>query len=109
MVTDGNISLNVTNIQHMLSLGGIDTRFISTNTAASIATARTAGGTGTTDASGQRVFINLGNINDGNKDDFTVAATKDEIYTSDGFLKEYNVYFHGELYRHYPARCGCPG
>ena len=87
VVTDGNISLNVTNIQHMLSLGGIDTRFISTNTAVSISAARNAGGTGTTDASGQRVFINLGNINDGNKDDFTVAATKDEIYTSDGFLK----------------------
>ena len=82
----GNISLNVTNIQHMLSLGGIDVRFISTNTAASIATTD-RGGTGTTDASGQRVFINLGNINDGNKDDFTVAATKDELYTSDGFLK----------------------
>ena len=48
VVTDGNISLNVTNIQHMLSLGGIDTRFISTNTAVSISAARNAGGTGTT-------------------------------------------------------------
>ena len=64
---------------------------------------RTAGGTGTTDASGQRVFINLGNINDGNKDDFTVAATKDELYTSDGFPEKHYVYFHGELYRHYPG------
>tara|TARA_B110000003_G_scaffold141267_1_gene142757 strand:- start:311 stop:1399 length:1089 start_codon:yes stop_codon:yes gene_type:complete len=87
VVMDGNISLNVSNIQHMLSLGGIDTRFISTNTTASISAAKLNSGTGTQDATGQKVFINLGNVNNGNKDDFTVAATKDELFTSDGFLK----------------------
>ena len=84
---DGNISLNVTNIQHMLSLGGIDTRFISTNTTASIAAAKLNSGTGTQDATGQKVFTNLGNVNNGNKDDFTVTATKNELFTTDGFLK----------------------
>ena len=84
---DGNISLNVSNIQHMLSLGGIDTRFISTNTTASISAAKLNSGTGTQDATGQKVFINLGNVNNGNKDNFTVAATKDELFTTDGFLK----------------------
>ncbi|MBT5717190.1 MAG: flagellin [Opitutae bacterium] len=87
VVNDGNISLNVTNIQHMLSLGGIDTRFISTNATASIAAAKINSGTGTQDSTGQKVFINLGNVNNGNIDDFTVTATKDELFTTDGFLK----------------------
>ncbi len=85
--SEGNISLNVTNIQHMLSLGGIDTRYISSNTAVSISTAKTAAGTGTADGSGQKVFINLGNVDNGNKDDFSLSATQNELFTSDGFLK----------------------
>jgi flagellin-like hook-associated protein FlgL len=88
---DGSVSLNVVNLQHMLSLGGIDTRFITTNSAASISAAKIGAGTGTSAANGQNVFINLGNVNDGNKNDFTVAATQNELYTSDGFLK--NIMF----------------
>ena len=87
VANEGNISLNVTNIQHMLSLGGIDTRFISTNTAVSIATAKTLAGTGVADTRGQKVFINLGNVDNGNIDDFTNVTTKNELFTSDGFLK----------------------
>jgi flagellin-like hook-associated protein FlgL len=71
----------------MLSLGGIDTRFISTNTAVSIATAKTLAGTGVADTRGQKVFINLGNVDNGNIDDFTNVTTKNELFTSDGFLK----------------------
>ena len=91
VVQDGSVSLNVVNLQHMLSLGGIDTRFISNNTAASISAAKIGSGTGTSDANGQNVFINLGNVNDGNKNDFTVATTQDELYTTDGLLK--NIMF----------------
>ena len=91
VVQDGSVSLNVVNLQHMLSLGGIDTRFISTNAAVSISAAKIGSGTGTSDANGQNVFINLGNVNDGNKNDFTVATTQDELYTTDGLLK--NIMF----------------
>ena len=87
VVTDGNISLNVTNIQHMLSLGGVDTRFITTDTAASIHTARTATGTGVADGDGQKIFINLGNVDNGNQDDFTVSTTSNELFTSEGYLR----------------------
>ena len=86
VAADGNVSLNVINLQHVLSLGGIDTRFITTNTATQIATDRA--NTGNIDGSGNtRNFFNLGNVNGGNKDDITVQAREDEVYTSDGFLK----------------------
>ena len=42
------------------------------------------GGTGT---NGTNIFINLGNVNNGNKDDISNTQAKNEIYTSDGFLK----------------------
>jgi len=86
VAADGNVSLNVINLQHVLSLGGIDTRFITTDTATQIATDRA--NTGNIDGSGNtRNFFNLGNVNGGNKDDITVQAREDEVYTSDGFLK----------------------
>ena len=59
VVNDGNVSLNVVNLQHMLSLGGIDVRFIIHNYSKSN-TAKNAGGTGTTDASGQIFLLILG-------------------------------------------------
>ena len=83
---DGNVSLNVINLQHVLSLGGVDTRFINTTTAAQIAADRAA--QGGVDADGNtRNFINLGNVNGGNTNDITVTAAEDEVYTSDGFLR----------------------
>ena len=86
VAADGNVSLNVINLQHVLSLGGIDTRFITTDTATQIATDRA--NTGNIDGSGNsRNFFNLGNVNGGNKDAITVQAREDEVYTSDGFLK----------------------
>ena len=97
---DGNVDLNVINFQHLLSLGKIDTRYITTETAGVIdlqSTNVSIGGTGG-DTEGQHIFINLGNVNNGNMNDFTNANTGSvsdaslgaafsEIYTSDGFLK----------------------
>ena len=86
VAADGNVSLNVINLQHVLSLGGIDTRFITTDTATQIATDRA--NTGNIDGSGNtRNFFNLGNVNGGNNDDISDPAAKNEIYTSDGFMK----------------------
>ena len=87
---DGNVSLNVINMQYILSLGGIDTRYISPTAAAHINTQQSDNSYNYGDATtGRHVFINLGNVNNGNSDDFTSSqsATKDEIYTADGFLK----------------------
>ena len=86
VVADGNVSLNVINLQHVLSLGGIDTRFINTTTTAQIETDRANTG-GVEAGVGTRVFFNLGNVNGGNNDDITDATAKNEIYTSDGFMK----------------------
>ena len=101
---DGNVDLNVINFQHLLSLGKIDTRYITTQTADVISHQQgnvSIGGSGTSsDTAGQHVFINLGNVNNENMNDFTNAgsaaavpqsvslnAAFNEIYTSDGFLK----------------------
>ena len=89
---DGHVSLNVVNMQHMLSLGVIDTRFINSEYAASIATLHNNNNvTGNLDGLGERGFINLGNVSEKNNDDFAQAtqsnALNDTIYTSDGFLK----------------------
>jgi flagellin len=101
---DGNVDLNVINFQHLLSLGKIDTRYITTQTADVISHQQgnvSIGGTGTqSDTAGQHIFINLGNVNNENMNDFTNAgsdaadpqsislnAAFNEIYTSDGYLK----------------------
>jgi flagellin-like hook-associated protein FlgL len=81
VVRDGNVSLNVTNLQYLLSLGTIDTRFISTATANDVSASRTGEAIG-----GRPVYVNLGNVDNGNQDDFANAASRDEVYTSDGFL-----------------------
>jgi flagellin len=65
---DGNVSLGVTNMQYVLSLGGVDTKYVSTAVSGAMA--------------GQN--INLGNINKLNTTD--AAALTASIYTSDGFL-----------------------
>ena len=97
---DGNVSLNVINLQHVLSLGGIDSRFINTSTSNILAQqAADATVNGNNDTNGQRIFVNLGNIDGGNVGDFTsganaggftatqLSSAEDEVYTSDGFLK----------------------
>ncbi len=83
---DGNVSLNVINLQHVLSLGGVDTRFVSTTTAARIEVDRVANG-GVEANVGTRIFFNLGNVNGGNTDDIGDATAENEVYTSDGFLR----------------------
>jgi flagellin len=89
---DGNVSLNVINLQYVLSLGGIDGRFITDNTKKHITAQKAITGTSIAKApgtsnDGQNIFINLGNVNDGNKDDLSDATAKNEVYTTDGFLK----------------------
>jgi flagellin-like hook-associated protein FlgL len=81
VVQDGNVSLNVINLQYVLSIGQVDTRFVSTAAANDV----TAGQTGET-INGRNVYVNLGNVDNGNVGDFG-AATQDELYTSDGFIK----------------------
>jgi flagellin-like hook-associated protein FlgL len=77
---DGHVSLNVVNLQYVLSLGGIDNRFISATAATQVANGQTA-----ESINGRNVYINLGNVDNGNQDDADLA-TRNEIYTSDGFL-----------------------
>ena len=77
---DGNVSIGVTNLQYVLSLGGLDTRYVTADTAVSIATAQGL-------ANPETGYINLGNVNSFNTDDFTTQAARDEVYTSDGYLK----------------------
>ena len=86
VVKEGNVSLNVVNLQHMLSLGAVDTRFITAQTAVHIDTQRaTQGGV---DASGNtRNFINLGNVSDGNTNDLTTVSLANEVYTAEGYLR----------------------
>jgi len=103
---DGNVDLNVINFQHLLSLGKIDTRYVTSETAANIDYQNTSNvsisGSGPSgDTNGQHIFINLGNVNNGNMNDFdsnsadtaghpsttSLAASFNEIYTSDGYLK----------------------
>ena len=84
---DGNVSLNVINLQYVLSLGGIDARFITSDTKDHVDARKIAAGVGNSDTDGQHIFINLGNVNDGNKNDLSDADAKNEVYTSDGFLK----------------------
>jgi len=67
---DGNVSLGVTNLQYLLSLGALDTRYITTAAAGAI-----------TGASN----VNLGNVNSLNLQDAALVA-QSSIYTSDGFL-----------------------
>ena len=75
---DGNVSIGVTNLQHVLSLGALDVRYLTTASATAVA------GVVGTDG-----LLNLGNVNSLNNDDLggTGNAAFDEIYTSDGFLK----------------------
>lgn len=83
---DGNVSLNVINMQYILSLGGLDTRYISTGAATEIANNATiATINGNPDTVGQHAFMNLGNINGSNTDDMTTNYAS--IFTSDGFLQ----------------------
>mgnify|MGYP001270278833 CR=1 FL=1 len=82
---DGHVSLNVVNLQYVLSIGQVDTRFVSTTAA----TAANVTGQTAESINGRAVYLNLGNVDNGNQDDFGGSGTTayDEIYTSDGYLK----------------------
>ncbi len=71
-MNDGNVSLAVTNLQYVLSLGALDTKYITAAAAGAITP-------GTT-------FANLGNVNSLNLQDAALVA-QSSIYTADGFLK----------------------
>jgi flagellin-like hook-associated protein FlgL len=79
---DGNVSLGVTNLQYVLSLGAVDHRYITDVTGNDTAA-------GVLAAAGTDGFINLGNVNSLNSDDLggTTDNRHKEIFTSDGFLK----------------------
>ena len=87
---DGNISLNTVNLQYMLSLGGLDTTFITKTAAAIIAAQKTNNEqVNNDDSMGERNFINIGNVNGDNSNDWTDNSDVssrgiiNEIYTSD--------------------------
>ena len=88
---DGNISLNTVNLQYLLSLGGLDTTFI-TQTAAAIIAAQKLNDeqANNSDLLGERSFINIGNVNGANSDDWTdnsaTNAIIDVMYKSDDAL-----------------------
>ena len=69
---NGNVSLNVVNLQYLTSLGSLDTTYI-TETAAAIIEAQKLNTEQSTnsDGNGVRSFINLSNINGTNADDWT--------------------------------------
>ena len=84
---EGHVSLNIINMQYVLSLGGIDTTYLTTTTAAAIEAARSTFGASIA-GSGQNIFFNLGNLNAGNLDDLSAStAAKTEVFTDEGFLK----------------------
>ena len=68
---DGNVSLGVTNLQYVLSLGALDTQYMTTAAAGAIAPGVSN--------------VNLGNVNSLNLQDANLVA-QTSIYTSDGFL-----------------------
>jgi flagellin-like hook-associated protein FlgL len=77
---DGNVSLNVTNLQYLTSLGGLDTRYI-TETAAAIIEAQKLNNeqANNSDGNGERSFINIGNVNGDNSNDWTDNTTTNAI------------------------------
>ena len=78
--TDGNISVNTVNLQYMLSIGGMDTTYITTSAAAIIAAQKNNNEqTNNNDGQGERSFINIGNVNGGNADDWTDNSVTDAI------------------------------
>ena len=78
---DGNVSLGVTNLQYVLSLGALDSRYVTDATGNNTGALMFA-------AAGTDGFINLGNVNSLNSDDLVAgSASHNEIFTSDGFLK----------------------
>tara|TARA_B100001093_G_scaffold439251_1_gene439086 strand:- start:799 stop:2199 length:1401 start_codon:yes stop_codon:yes gene_type:complete len=88
---DGNISLNTVNLQYMLSIGSLDTTFITKTAAAIIAAQKTNDEqANNSDSMGERSFLNIGNINGANSDDWedntTTNAIIDTMYNNDDAL-----------------------
>jgi len=93
---DGNVSLNVMNLQYILSIGNIDRRFINTGTAQILNSAMaSAANDADVSGAGQEIFVNLGNVNGGNTNDLqssghtavSISNAYNEIFTEDGFLR----------------------
>lgn len=82
---DGNISVNTVNLQYMLSIGGMDTTYI-TSTAAAIIAAQKLNNeqANNDDLRGERNFINIGSINDGNTNDWNNNSTTNNLFDSTG-------------------------
>ncbi len=77
---DGNVSLNTVNLQYVLSLGGLDTTFISSTAAAIIKLQKSNNEqTNNSDLQGERNFINIGNVNNGNGNDWTDNSVTNAI------------------------------
>ena len=78
--SDGNVSLNVTNLQYLTSLGGLDTTYI-TETAAAIIEAQKLNNeqANNSDGNGERSFLNIGNVNGDNSNDWTDNSTANAI------------------------------
>ena len=72
---DGHVSLNVVNLQYILSIGHIDKNFITPSTAANLAIAY-AHPTNRESVDGRFAFINLGNVDYENQDDLVVLIHK---------------------------------
>lgn len=91
---NGNVSLNVVNLQYLTSLGSLDSTYI-TETAAAIMEAQklNAEQSKNSDGNGVRSFINLANINGTNADDWTdnsgTNAIIDAIYNPATNLSEF--------------------
>jgi len=77
---DGNVSLNVVNLQYLTSIGGLDTTYI-TETAAAIIEAQKLNNeqANNSDGNGERSFINIGNVNGDNSNDWTDNSTTNAI------------------------------
>jgi len=77
---DGNVSLNVVNLQYLTSIGGLDTTYI-TETAAAIIEAQKLNNeqANNSDGNGERSFINIGNVNGDNSNDWTDNSATNAI------------------------------
>jgi flagellin len=97
--TDGNVSIGVINLQYVLSLGSLDHRYLSDGSIGPPFT--NVQGLIRKGLGSENGFINLGNINEVNNDDFGGYGGPelgpkwwsvphpwafDQVYTSDGFL-----------------------
>ena len=90
---DGNVSLNVINLQYVLSIGQVDARFVSTGVAGAVAS-------GAENPNGRPVYVNLGNVDNGNVGDFAAASHQDEVLHLRWFHQKHSFRLHGLFCRY---------